>query len=129
MASSAQYVGLPQVWHQGLSVANTARDGTGTAPIVVTGAASPGTRLDKIRIVGVGTVTGGMIRLFLNDGVTKRLLREIAVTATTPSATVEGFAFDYTFGDGLVLPSASWTLLAATHNAETFNVFAFGGNL
>lgn len=129
MAASAQYVATPQVWHQGLSVANTARDGTGTTAIVVTGAATPGTRLDKIRIVGVGTVTAGMIRLFLNDGTTKRLLREIPVVATTPSASVEGFSYDYTLGDGLVLPSATWTLLASTHNAETFNVFAFGGNL
>lgn len=129
MAASAQYVGTPQVWAVSLSTANTARDGTGTAPTLVTGAATPGTRIDKIRMVGVGTITAGMIRVFLNDGTTKRLLREVAVQATTPSATVEGWAYDLTFGDGLVLPSATWSILVATNNAESFNVFAYGGNL
>jgi hypothetical protein len=108
---------------------NTARDGSGTAPTLVTGASTPGTRIDKIRMVGVGTVTAGMIRVFLFDNTTKRLLREVAVPATTPSGTVEGWAYDLTFGDGLVLPSASWSILVATNNAESFNVFAYGGNL
>src|SRR5258707_14571392 len=105
MPSSAQYVGTPQVWAGSMSTANTARDGSGTTTTLVTGAATPGTRLDKIRFVGVGTVTGGMVRVFLNNGTTKFLLREVAVPATTPSATVEGWAYDLTFGDGLVLPS------------------------
>ncbi|SHJ69350.1 hypothetical protein SAMN05444159_1249 [Bradyrhizobium lablabi] len=129
MASSAQYVGTPQVWAGSMSTANTARDGTGTTTTLVTGAAAPGTRIDKIRFVGVGTVTGGMVRVFLNNGTSKFLLREVAVQATTPSATVEGWAYDLTFGDGLVLPSASWSVLVATNNAETFNAFAYGGNL
>jgi hypothetical protein len=129
MASSAQYVGTPQVWAVSLGTANTARDGTGTAPVLVTGAATPGTRIDKLRFVGVGTVTAGMIRVFLNDGTTKRLLREIPVTATTPSGTVAGWEFDWTMSDGIVLPTAAWSILVATNNAETFNAFAYGGNL
>ena len=129
MASNAQYVGTPQIWAVSFSTANTARDGTGTAPVLVTGAATPGTRIDKLRFVGVGTVTGGMISVFIDDGTTKRLLREIPVTATTPSATVPGWDYEYTFGDGLVLPTASWKILVATNNAETFNAFAYGGNL
>lgn len=128
-ATAPQFVGTPQIFAVSVSVANTARDGTGTAPVLLTGAAAPGTRIDKIRAVGVGTVTAGMIRVFLNDGTTKRLIREMAVTATTPSASVEGWVGEMSFGDGLVLPNATWSILVSTHNAENFNIFAFGGNL
>jgi hypothetical protein len=31
--------------------------------------------------------------------------------------------------DGLYLPAPTWSLLVATNNAETFNIFATGGNL
>lgn len=129
MASAPQYVGTPQIWAVSISTANTAKDGTGTAPVLVTGAATPGTRIDKIRIVAVGATTAGMVRLFINDGTTKRLVKERVVSAITPSGTVAGFEDEWTIGDGLVLPSASWTILVATNNAESFNIFAYGGNL
>ena len=129
MATQAQYVSTPQVWAVSLSTANTGKDGTGAAPTLVTGAATPGTRIDRIRFIAVGTTTAGMVRVFLNDGTTKRMIRELTVDAITPSGTVPGWEKEWTFGDGLVLPSASWSILVSTHNAEAFNVFAFGGNL
>jgi hypothetical protein len=112
-----------------ITAANTARDGTGSVVTLVTGNAAPGTRIDKVRTMGVGTVTAGMIRFFINDGTNKRLIKERTVTATTPSATVAGFEDEWTLQDGLYLPSGTWSLMASTNNAETFNIFAIGGNL
>lgn len=129
MATNPQFISTPQVWMNQLTVANTNRDGTGTLVTLVTGAPSPGTRLDKIRIMGQGTVTAGMIRFYINDSINKRLIKERAVTATTPSGTVAGWEDEWTLQDGLYLPSANWSLMASTHNAETFNIFALGGNL
>lgn len=129
MASTPQFIGTPQVWQNQLTAANTNRDGSGTLVTLVTGSATPGTRLDKIRIAGVGTVTAGMIRFYLNDGTNTRLIKERAVTATTPTGTVAGWEDEWTLQDGLYLPTASWSLKASTHNAETFNIFGFGGNL
>ncbi|MGJ5163149.1 hypothetical protein [Bradyrhizobium sp. HKCCYLR1051] len=129
MGATPQFIATPQPWMNQLTAANANRDGTGTLVTLVTGAATPGTRIDKVRIMGVGTVTAGMIRFYLNDGTNKRLIKERAVAATTPSASVPGFEDEWTLTDGLYLPSASWSLMASTHNAETFNVFAFGGNL
>ncbi|WP_316184748.1 hypothetical protein [Bradyrhizobium sp. SZCCHNRI1003] len=129
MATTPQFVATPQVWMSQLTAANTARDGSGTLVTLVTGAASPGTRIDKIRIMGVGTVTAGMIRFFLASAGNTRLIKERPVAAVAPSGSVAGFEDEWTLQDGLYLPSASWSLLAAPNNAETFNVFAYGGNL
>jgi hypothetical protein len=130
MASAPQFVGTPQVWATSLSAANPDRTGaTGTVASLVTGAAPPGTRVDKVRIMGVGTVSAGMIRFFLFDSTTTRLIKERPVLATVPSSTVGGWEDEWTLQDGLYLPTASWQLKVATNNAENFNVFAFGGNL
>lgn len=109
-----------------ISSANTARDGTGSLGTLLdaTGAGI----LRRIDIMGVGTVTAGMIRLFISydGGTTKRLFREIAVVATTPSASVEGYLRTI-YLDDLPMPDTNFIIYASTHNAETFNVFAHGG--
>lgn len=122
MASAPGYAATPKLGHAQVATANTARDGTGTLGTVHTAGASGG-RVERIIIMGVGTVTGGMVRLFVSTdgGTTKRLLDERPVTATTPSATVAGWRDVVHLA--LALP-ASALLYASTHNAETFNVFA-----
>jgi hypothetical protein len=114
-----------------VSTANTARDGSGTLVDVITGGAN-GTRLDSIDIQAAGTVTDGVIRLFLfAPAGTARLWKEILVQAITPSATVQAWSasIDCSLpGNRLVLPNG-YILKASTHNAETFNVFAKGGDL
>lgn len=126
MATTPVWVGTPLTWTQQITTANTGRDGSGSAPVVMTGKVSVGSRIDSIEIVGVGTVTDGMVRLFLYDLTNKRLIREVKVTATTPSGTVEGFRKVLTFPNGLHIP-AGWQLLASTHLTETFNIIATGG--
>jgi len=127
MASSPVFIGTPKTWLGQVSAANTNRDGTGTLVDIVTAAAN-GSRLDEIDILGPGTATAGVVRLFLNDGTNTRLFKEVMVTATTPSTSVEVFRAVLAFAEGLVLPSG-WKLKASTHNAEAFNVVARGGDL
>jgi hypothetical protein len=128
MATSPLFVALPQSFAVSISTANTGRDGSGTLVLLVTGAASPGTRIDKIRAQAAGVTTAGVIRYFLDDGTTKRLIKERLVTAITPSASVAAFEDEWTIPDGIILPSASWSIKVSTNNAENFNVVASGGN-
>ena len=120
MSATANFASTPRTAHSLISAANTGRDGAGTVVTVFTGAAS-GSRIDDISIVATGTVTAGVVRLFLHDGTNARLWKEIRVTATTPSTSQA--VWSYAIADaGLLLQSASWSLRAATHNAETFAV-------
>ena len=70
-----------------------------------------------------------MVRLFINDGTNSRLIREQPIPARTPSATVPAFQMQLVFGDysPLLLPS-TYSLRAATNNAETFNITVYGGD-
>jgi hypothetical protein len=124
MATVPNYASTPLMAVGQLTVANTARDGTGTVVTVLT-AGTTGCRVADVVIAAAGTTTAGIVRLFLFDGTNTRLLREVAVRAITPSATVVAENIPLTFSN-LVLQSGH-QLRATTHNAETFNVFAFGG--
>lgn len=119
MSTTAQYAATPKTAVAQLSAANTSRDGTGTIVTVLTAGAN-GSRVDDIAVTATATTTAGVVRLFLHDGTTARLWREILVSAVTPSATVSPWASTLV-NLGLVLQSG-WSLRAATHNAEAFNV-------
>lgn len=130
MAADPVFATTPKVGMVQISTANTARDGTGTIGAVLTGGAS-GTLINKIEISATGTTTAGVVRLFLDNGTNVYLLREIFVTAATPSTTVSVWNAQLLFAapNVLHLPTNSWVLKASTHNAEAFNVFAFGADL
>lgn len=110
-----------------ISAANTNRDGTGTVYVVLTGGAN-GTRVDRVQWKATGPTTAGVVRLYLKDTGTPstRLLAEALVSALTPSATVKSAEGEFVRTDGqpLVLVPSGWTLLASTHNAESFDVVA-----
>lgn len=124
------FVYTPVIAQARISTANTGRDGTGTLGSVCTGA-SFGTRIDRVTVTATGTTTAGMVRLFVDDGSSNiRLIKEIAVSAITPSGSVAAFASEWVRTDTLptlVLPSG-YILKAGTNNAETFDVVAYGGN-
>ena len=131
MSTSAQYASTPKCGVGQVSVANTNRDGTGTIVTVFSAGAS-GSRIDAIDLKAVGTTTAGMIRLFIHDGANARLLTEVPVIAITPSGTLPSWetqlnANTMTQVLPLVLPTG-YSLRAATNNAETFNLLAFGGD-
>lgn len=121
---------VPHIGYVRMSIANTGRDGTGTLNAVFTGG-SNGSRIDRITVTATSTTTAGMVRFFIDDGTNVRFWKEIPVTAATPSGTVQAFTTTFITPDAtsplLVLPS-SWVLRAAPHNAETFDVLAFGGD-
>ena len=127
MAADPKFTATPRIGIAQISTTNTGRDGTGTLGSVLTGVAA-GTRIDRVEIQATVTTTAGMVRLFIDDGTNIRMVREIPVSAITVSATVGGFNAIVDFPEGLVLPSASHVLKAGTEKAETFNVFAFGGD-
>lgn len=127
MAANPVFVGTPKTWHAALATANANRDGSGTLVDLVAGG-SNGSRVERVRIQAAGVTTAGVIRLFLQDALAnKRLYREKVVDAVTPTTAIEAWSGDITFPDGLPIPNG-WTLRAATHNAETFNAFAHGGD-
>lgn len=119
MSATAQYAATPRAALGQVTVANTARDGTGTLASVFTAGAS-GSRIDDIYIAATGTTTAGVVRLFLYDGTSNRLWLEILVTAVTPSTTQQ--VWNYTLlNQALILP-VNYILKASTNNAETFNI-------
>ncbi len=111
-----------------VSVANANRDGTGTIVDVVTGGTN-GTRIHKIEIVATVTTTAGMVRLFIYNGSTTKLWREVAISAVTVSATVAAFtATIELLGERALLLPSGHKIQAATEKAEAINVIANGGD-
>jgi hypothetical protein len=107
-----------------ISTANTNRDGTGTIGTVYTAGAN-GTLIERVDISATGTTTAGVVRLYVHNGSTAFLWKEILVSAITPSTSIA--AFTRAVRERLYMPSG-WSLRASTHNAETFNVHAWGGD-
>ena len=108
-----------------ISTANTNRDGPGTIGTIFTADATDGSILTRIDIIATGTTTAGVVRLYIHNGSASFLWREILVGAITPSASIAAFMRRMIVD--LPLP-AGWSLRASTHNAETFNVAAWGGD-
>ena len=129
MSANPNFASTPKQSQAQVSTANTARDGTGSTQLLCSGGAS-GSRIDRVRVRAAGVTTAGVVRLFYSpdSGTTKRLLDEMLVSAITPSATVAIFKDEFTFPGGFQLPGSTAQLYASTHNAETFNLFAEGGD-
>lgn len=123
------FVQTPKTAIGSLATANTNRDGSGTIATIYT-AGSNGSRLDHVDIVSYGTVTAGVIRLYVHDGSTAFLWKEILVTATTPSTTVAvwSYTLDCSQPQNLLVLPTGYSLRASTHNAENFRVLAVGGD-
>jgi hypothetical protein len=119
MATSAQYAATSRTAVALISTANTNRNGSGTIVTVFSAGAS-GSRVDDVTIQSTGTVTAGAVRLYLYNGTTHFMIREVLVTATTPSTTVQAWNSSFT-NLGLILQNG-WSLTASTNNAESFNV-------
>jgi hypothetical protein len=129
MSAEPAFAALPRCAVGQVSAADTNRDGSGTLATILSAGAA-GSRVERVRIQAAGTTTAGVVRLYIHDGSNARLIKEVMVTAITPSALVEAFSADVDFSGPdqvLVLPTG-YSLQVSTHNAETFNCFAFGGD-
>ena len=127
MAADPVFAVTPRIGAANVSTANTNRDGSGTVATLITGAAT-GTRVAEIVAKARVTTTAGMVRAFIYDGTTYRLLDEYSIAAATVSASVQSSRVSTTYSN-LILPSASWSIVVATHNAESIDVIAFGADL
>ncbi len=80
-------------WVNGITAANTAKDGTGTVDTVFTADATEGSFVQKLRIRPRGTNVASVMRIFLNNGSTNAtasnnaLIDEVSLTATTNTET------------------------------------------
>jgi hypothetical protein len=127
MANAPQFAATPRIAVAQVSTANPNRDGTGTVVTVLT-AGSSGTRVDYVAVKAVSSTLAGVVRLFIHDGSNARLLTEVPVPTTAPAATDKTFEQLVELAGGVVLPTG-YSLRATTEAANTFNVFAFGGDL
>ena len=131
MANIPGYAATPRCAIAAISTANTNRDGTGTIGTVFTAGAS-GSRIDSILIEGTGTTTAGMVRLYIHNGTTAYLFKELVVGAVTPGASTPAWGAQVNSlldREMPVIIPTGYSLRASTHNAETFNVIAMGGDL
>lgn len=94
MAAGPQFGNVPNVGNlatNSCTVTNTGKDGTGTIVNFFT-AGKSGAKVDSFLVQALGTTTATIIRIFIDDLTTKRLIQEILVTAVTPSATAVDFS-------------------------------------
>jgi hypothetical protein len=97
---------------------------------ILTGAATPGTKVEVISVSGLGTTVLGLVHIFIHDGSTYHLFDSFLIAAVTVSATVAPHR-DWHAYDMLVLPTASYTLRVTNTiagNQSLVKVIAHGGN-
>lgn len=106
-----------------VSSANSSLDGTG-AVTVLTGA-SNGTLVKTVTVKATVSTTNGMVRLFVYDGSSSKIIMEVPVPAVTKS--YRDPSFEVTLPLDYKLESGH-ELRATTQNAESFNIIAEGLN-
>lgn len=121
------FVATPKHPSVRFSTANTARDGTGTLGTLFT-AGSNGAFFSGFRFQAEGTTTAGVIRIFIqtNGSGNNEMIKELLVSAVTPSATVEATSGEWFPSAGIWL-GAGDVVKVGTHNAETFSAWLEGG--
>jgi len=113
-----------------IETANTNWDGSGTAPDIFVGAASPGSAVWWLDIVAVTSTSPGWVKLIIDDNVTPRFLTAIKVPATSaPDANNKPWEYHgWPLGVPVELPTASYSLQAATQTGDDFVITVRGGN-
>ena len=102
---------------------------TGTTGLVqLTATSTNGTKVDAITVTAKGTTVANIVDIWIYNGTTSFLYAEIAVSAVTPSTTVQAFITTVPFNN-LVLPPTYQLYISeqvGTTSAD-LNVMAFGG--
>jgi hypothetical protein len=129
MAATPVFVSTPRNGAVNVASANTNRDGSGSITSIITGV-SAGTKITEVIAQAAVTTTAGMVRLFLSldSGSTWKLFDELPIAAASVSASVAGTRVSKTYSN-LILEDATTQLGCTTHNAESINVVALGGDL
>lgn len=116
-----------------ITLANTAKDGTGTVDIVFMADATNGSFLQKLKIRPKGTNVASVLRIFLNNGgvtttaVNNTLIDEISLPATSNTEVAALAGFEYPMN--LALP-AGFRALVTLGTAVTggYAVTGIGGD-
>lgn len=129
MADNPSFAVTPRIGAASVATADSSYTAPTNFATILTGA-STGTRIAEVvcKIAITSASTASVVRLFLHDGTTYYLLDEIALPATTASASVAA-ARASTLYANLVLPNASWSLRAATSVSQATHVTALGADL
>ena len=120
-------VGDKKTWAVAYSVANTSRTGSGTLATLVT-AAAQGSKIELVRYVYEVTTTAGLFRIFLHDGSTFFLIKELTVAAISVAADTAAATGEWAPTTDLVIPTG-WTLQVGTQEGVAGSAFAMGGDL
>lgn len=114
-----------------LTAANTTRDGSGTpVPVtIVTGNTTAGTRIEAVVATIKGAHGAGVLRLFVNKGGTRRLLKELEYTAQTPGTTQAGTSVKWVPDPVFVLENGASLDSTTTDATSPMDVVAYGGAL
>lgn len=132
MASTPNFAATARIGSGVLTTADTSLTAPTTVQTILT-AASGGTRIEMIEVMGVATTVAGLVNLFLHDGSTYSLWQQIPISAVTTSTTNPSFVANLSSASDililpLVLPSG-WSLRATTTVAQTgIRVIAVGGD-
>lgn len=135
MASTPRFTSTPRVGVATLTLANTARDGTGSNIVDVLTAVAAGTKVFEIVVQATGNPADSIVTLFLHDGTTSHIFDEIDVGDPAAASTTDsGYRVSRTYTN-LVIPAVGatlWKLQASLTVAPTtgaLKVVAFGGDL
>lgn len=113
--------------HATVSVANTNRDGVTGSYTTVWTAGADGAEVEMVRAVAIGNTTAGVIRIWSNVGGTRRLVKEMLVTAITPGVATEVWTGEYIPDKRWRMPAGA-TVDVSTHIGESFHVHVNGGD-
>lgn len=120
-------------WVNGITGANTAKDGTGTVETVFTADATNGSYLQKLVIRPRGTNVASVLRVFLNNGAANSsaannsLIAEQSLPATTNTETASLAGFELPLNIP-VPPGYRVQVTLGTAVAGGYAVVAFGGD-
>lgn len=127
----------PDIGFARLSLANTARDGSGTVSTVFT-AQSNGSRVDTVTwtsaTLAVGVASSAMVgRIFITNtsGTNPRLIGEVAIPTITPSSSSIGATVTFYFPGGLYLANGQLVQVSQSVYAgvqDQMDVIARGGD-
>lgn len=120
-------------WVNGVTAANTAKDGTGTVDTVFTADATNGSYLQKLVVRPRGTNVASVLRVFLNNGASNAtatnniMVGELSLAATTNTevAALSGYELPLNIP---VPPGYKVTVTLGTAAAGGYAIAAFGGD-
>lgn len=99
---------------------------TGTTGLVaLTDTTTNGFKLDNITVKAKETTVAGFVGIWLYDGTTSYLWKELEVTAITASTTVKSFELSTDYTDTNLIPAQR--LYVSSTIDQDFTIFANGG--